>query len=442
VVLKRILLVEDEIPVAENLKSLLELEGYTVDTAESFKKAKEKLNKYNYHIVILDLFLPDGNGMELLPYINLKQSKVIVLTAHGTIDLAIKAVKQGAYDFLQKPITYKKLLSVIKKALKESNLISTDSDLEAIELIGESKFIKELKKTLPELAKKETNILIRGEEGTGKTYIGKIIHKLSSRSEFPVETVIVSNKSTFELEKLFFGSKIPGKESEGLLEKTLRGTLIIRRLENMDFKFQKVLNEVMEKGYFYPLGSSERKALNTRFISTTSQNLYKMTSEKLFYENLLIKLNGEELEVPPLRERREDIVPLFEFFINKFSEEHGLEKPILTDSVYNFLYEYNFPGNISELKNIAERLVLLYHGKPVKVEDLHIKSTEQKNELFSIQNWKQAKKQFEKEFLKRKLIETGGDIKTVAKLINLDLSNVYRKIKEYGLENYVSRKSE
>jgi len=292
------------------------------------------------------------------------------------------------------------------------------------------------------LAKKETNILIRGEEGTGKNYIGKIIHKLSARSEFPVDSVIVSNKSTFELEKLFFGSKIPGKENEGLLERTLRGSLIVRRLENMDLKFQKTLNEVIEKGYFYPLGSNEKIPLNVRFISTTSQNLYKMASENLFYENLLIKLNGEELEIPPLRERREDIIPLFEYFINKFSEEHGLEKPVLTESVYNFLYEYNFPGNINELKNIAERLVLLYHGKPVKTEDLNIKNSEQKNELFSIQNWKQAKKHFEKEFLKRKLIETGGDIKKVAKLINLDLSNVYRKIKEYGLENYVARKSE
>ena len=210
----------------------------------------------------------------------------------------------------------------------------------------------------------------------------------------------------------------------------------------MDLRFQKLLNETIEKGYFYPLGGNERKPLNVRFISTTSQNLYKMASENLFCENLLIKLNEEELEIPPLRERREDIIPLFEHFIKKFSEEHGLEKPIITDSIYNFLYEYSFPGNISELKNIAERLVLLYHGKLVKTEDLQIKSNEQRNELFSIQNWKQAKKQFEREFLKRKLIETGGDIKKVAKLINLDLSNVYRKIKEYGLENYVSRKNE
>jgi len=146
-VLGRILLVEDETTVAENLKTLLELEGFAVDTAENLKKAREKLNKYTYDLAILDLLLPDGNGMELLPFINLKQTKVIILTGHGTIDTAIKAVKQGAYDFLQKPITYKKLLAVVEKALKEVKLNLTLPSLESIELIGESKFVCVLAKS-------------------------------------------------------------------------------------------------------------------------------------------------------------------------------------------------------------------------------------------------------------------------------------------------------
>jgi DNA-binding NtrC family response regulator len=166
-----------------------------------------------------------------------------------------------------------------------------------------------------------------------------------------------------------------------------------------------------------------------------------MATKKLFSERLLVLLNEEEKEIPPLRERKEDIIPLLEHFIEEYCLQSGHEKPILSDDVKKFLLTYRWPGNVRELKNLAERLVLLYPGKLVNISDLQLQPQTTKEEtLFNIENWRKAKKLFEKEFLKRKLLETGGDVKKVAKMINLDIFNVYRKIKEYNLEEYIKRK--
>jgi two-component system nitrogen regulation response regulator NtrX len=436
---KKVLLVEDEIPTLENLKLLLELEGFAVDTASDLKTALQKVKKHRYPLIVLDLKLPDGNGIEILDYIDPKRSKVIVLTAHGSVETAVKALKIGAYDFLQKPISFKELKKVLNKALESLSETSTPKEQILSKLIGFSEAVKKLKQVLPELAQKETPVLIRGEQGVGKTFVGTLIHKLSPQREYPLIKFSVVGKNEFELERELFGSRIPGKEREGIFEKAQRGTVIIIGVEHLPLNIQRKLAKVLKTKTFVPLGEGSPKRLTTRIIATTAKNLYELAREGKFDEELLIQLGQEELEIPPLRERREDIKPLFDHFIEEFSREKGVEKPIITDEVYEFLKKYEFPGNVQELKNIAERIVLLYPGKPVKNSDLNIIPQQSRDDIYIIKNWREAKKQFEKEFLKRKLIETGGNIKEVAKLINLDISNVYRKIKEYHLEDYLKK---
>jgi two-component system NtrC family response regulator len=438
---KKILIVEDEIPTLENLKLLLELEGYTVDTATGFYKAKEKLQKYNYAVVLLDLFLDDGNGMDLLSYINPERTKVIVLTAHGTVNTAVEAMKKGAFDFLQKPITFKKLKPLIDKAL--SSLKSSENNSAEIlnKLVGKSEFIQNLKKELPLLAQSQKNILLRGEEGVGKTFVGRLIHHLSPKGDREVYEFNCFGKDEFLLEKELFGSQIPGKESEGILSTAKGSTVLLKRVELLPLQIQEKLATAIERGYFQPIGGKKEIPLEVRFITTTRQNLYEMANQKLFSERLLVLLNEEEKEIPPLRERKEDIMPLLEHFIEEYCLQSGHEKPILSEEVKKFLLTYHWPGNVRELKNLAERLVLLYPGKVVDISDLQLQPQTTKEEtIFNIENWRKAKKLFEKEFLKRKLLETGGDVKKVAKMINLDISNVYRKIKEYNLEDYIKRK--
>jgi len=444
---KKVLLVEDERATAENVKLMLELEGFAVDTAYDFKTAKEKLSKHHYPLVVLDLLLPDGNGIDLLPLINPERTKVVVLTGHGTIETAVEALKRGAADFLQKPISVKELVKRLKKAAAELEAASASPapGLAAEGLVGNSEFVRRLRELLPEVAASDKNVLLRGEEGVGKTFVGRLVHLLSPRRELPFEKLLVRGKKEreFELEKELFGCELPGKEKVGLLERCQGGTLMLVGVEDLPPRLQQKLADAIEKRSFTPVGSSRRVYFNARLISTTTSNLYEMARRGLFSEELLVKLNEVELEIPPLRERREDVLPLFEYFLEKFSSERGLPKPILSEEATEFLLSYPFPGNVTELKAAAERLVLIKAGQVVSAADLGLgggsPKEEAKSSLFDISNWREAKKRFEKEFLKRKLLETGGDVKKVAKMINLDVSNVYRKIREYKLDEYLKK---
>jgi len=444
VVEKKLLLIEDEEETVRNLKILLELEGFLVDTAVNLETAREKLNRYHYPLIVLDIVLPDGEGLELLKYIDTSKSKVIVLTAFGTVERAVESLKGGVYDFLTKPISVKDLIKTLERAFLElhSNQSGEDLNKTLREIVGKSSFVESLKRQLPQIAEQTGNVLIRGEEGVGKTLIGELIHKISPRKKFPLGKLVVRGKknSSFELDSLLFGSEILGKERLGLLETSSGGSLLLVGIEDLPLKTQEKLLEAIEKGYFTPLGSNRRIKLNIRFISTTTKNLYEMAQKGLFNKDLLMKLNEIELEIPPLRERKEDILPLLNYFLDKFATQRGLEKPKLTDNVIDFLLNYEFPGNVMELKNMAERLVLLKSGKTVEISDLNFQDTKREtSSIFSIQNWKKAKKQFEKEYLKRKLIEANGNVKKVAQMVNLDVSNIYRKIREYNLEDYLKK---
>lgn len=437
------MIVEDEVHTAQNIKLFLDLEGFETDIASDLKSATKKVKENYFPLIVLDLVLPDGHGLELLKYIDLKRSKVLVLTAFGDVGTAVKALKSGAYDFLEKPISLKELAKRLNRAFLE---LSPREEKETLDLskvlIGNSSFTRELREKLPQLAKEEKNLLIRGEEGVGKTFVGELIHRLSPRREFPLKKLLVRGRRerAFELERELFGSEIPGKESVGILEQAKGGTVILIGIEDLPLQVQEKLNRALEERSFTPIGSNRKVFLDLRIVSTTTQNLYEMAQKGLFKGELLFKLNETELEIPPLRERREDILPLFDHFLTKFSEERGLEKPILSESVIEFLLSYPFPGNVMELKNTAERLVLLKPGQVVETEDLGLApSQSEKESLFKIQNWKKAKKLFEKEFLKRKLIEANGDVKKVAQMVNLDVSNVYRKIKAYNLEDYLKK---
>jgi DNA-binding NtrC family response regulator len=442
VVLKRLLIVEDERETAENLKKLCEFEGFAVDTAYDLKTAVEKFKRHRYPLVILDLKLPDGCGVELLDYVNPKETKVIVLTAHGTVETAVSSLKRGAFEYLQKPINFKLLLKYLNRALEELGKLSEEDNPQGVlkELVGNSPFVRKLRETLPQIAAENKNVLIRGEEGVGKTFVGTLIHRLSPRREFKLVKVTVGGKSEAKLEAELFGSTLGGKEKPGAFEIASGGTVILVGIEHMPPRLQKKLNEVLESKSFYSIGDNLRKRFNSRIISTTSVNLYEMAQRGEFNRDLLFKLGQIDIEIPPLRERREDIIPLLNYFIEKLAAEQGYAKPILSDEVVDYLKNYNFPANVRELKNLAERLVLLFKGKIVNISDLGLGPKGDGESLFAPnKTWREAKREFEKEYLKRALIEEGGNIRRVAEKIKLDISNVYRKIKEYGLERYVKK---
>jgi len=444
VVLKRLLIVEDEKETAENLKKLCEFEGFSVDTAYDLKTAVDKFKKHRYPLVILDLKLPDGCGVELLEYVDPSKTKVIVLTAHGTVETAVSSLKKGAFEYLQKPINFKVLFKYLNRALNELGAFSEEDHPNEVlkELVGNSPFVRKLRETLPKIAAENKNVLIRGEEGVGKTFVGTLIHKLSPRREFKLVKVVVGGKSEHKLEAELFGSTLKGKEKIGAFELANGGTVILVGVENLSPRLQQKLNEVLETKSFYSIGDGLRKRFNSRLVATTSANLYEMAKEGKFNRDLLFKLGQIDIEIPPLRERREDIIPLLEFYINKMAEEKGYEKPIFSEDVTEFLKSYHFPANVRELKNLAERLVLLFRGKIVNISDLSLVSRENKESLFAPnKTWREAKREFEKEYLKRALIEEGGNIRRVSERIKLDISNIYRKIKEYGLEKYVKNKS-
>ena len=445
-VLKKVLLVEDEEPTLEGLKKLFEMEGYSVDTATDLKTAKEKVSKYYYPIIILDLLLPDGNGTELLEYVDTKKSKVIILTAHGNIETTTKTIKLGAFDFITKPVSFKELKLVCQKALEvlSSEGIDDNYSNELLnEIVGVSSFVQNLKEKLPKIAYENKNVLIFGEEGVGKTFIAKLIHKLSPRRDFKIFRILPADKSELELEMEIFGSTLPKRNKIGALELAEGGTVILSRIEQFPITVQKKLAEAIRTRSYTPVGSGGlRGRLNVRFIVTTSKNPNELLANNIIDADFLQAINQTEIYIPSLKERKEDIIPLFDYFLGKISKEEGLKKPILTDEVKEVLINREYKGNVKELKTLATLAVILFHGKIVEPSKLCISPEKvDKDDLFELGDIRKAREKFEKAFLKKALIECKGDVRKVAQLVGLDISNVYRKIRTYNLERYTKNKS-
>ncbi|MGC9287199.1 MAG: sigma-54-dependent transcriptional regulator [Hydrogenobaculum sp.] len=432
----KVLIIDDEASIRESISNILSDENISSKTAKSLEEAKKILTKEYFPVILLDIWLEDGSGIDFIDTIKelSPNSSIVMITGHGGIELAVQSIKKGAFDFLEKPLSIEKLLNVLEKAHKEhiknklTNIESKD------DIIGESPAIKRLKEEIKKVAKSNANIVIFGENGTGKELVAKNIHQLSHRKDKPFVDINCAaipdeliESELFGYEKGAFTGALSRKA--GKLEIANEGTIFLDEIGDMSLKAQAKLLRAIETKSFQRLGGLQRIDVDVRFICASNKDLKKLIEQGLFREDLYYRLAVITLEVPPLRERGYDIIILAEYFLDKFCQENKVKPKKLTEEAKEVLLEYNWPGNVRELKNLMERLSITVEEDVIDAESLGIKVEDKEPKDF-----KSAKQEFEKQFIMKKLAQYNYNIKQTAQAIGMDFTNLYRKIKAYNIK--------
>ncbi len=447
-----VMVVDDEKDIREALAGVFTDEGYSVTTAGSSEEALRKLESGAPDLVLLDIWLPGMDGTEALREIKARYPDlpVIMISGHANIEAAVKTTKLGAYDFIEKPLSLDKVMLAAEHAIDHRRLIEENGNLKAralarFAIIGESKAMQALKSDIRRVAPTNGWVLITGENGTGKELVARNIHLLSNRSGSPFIEVNCAaipeeliESELFGHEKGAFTSAVAKKK--GKFDMADRGTIFLDEIGDMSLKTQAKILRILQEKSFERVGGNELITVDVRVIAATNKNLAEQISKGEFREDLYYRLNVIPFQVPPLRERVEDIPLLITHFLNEFSLETAGEQIALTKEAMDSLVKYAWPGNVRELKNLIERLVIMTPSNPITVEDIpsYVKEGTQAphhRAAFSSSLIKEARKDFEREFILRKLKEFGGNIAKTAEAIGIERSHLYRKIRSYGIEH-------
>ncbi len=439
-----ILVVDDEKSVRVLLRELLENEAYSVYEAGSLSELTAFLQNMVPDIVILDLGLPDGSGIEIIPAIKekCKNTEVIVITAMGTVDNAVDSMKLGAYDFITKPFDTRKIRRSVERALnyvkvRRENMalkLQQKNHLYYEEFIGECTQIQELNKLVHKLAFADVPILITGETGTGKNILAKQIHFTLSDKNAPLVYTNCSSIPDSLFESELFGHEKgaftgAGALKKGRVEQAENGTLILDEITEMPYELQaKILNFIQEKS-FYRVGGNRQIAVSTRIIALSNRNMQEEVSRGRFRKDLYYRLNVVHVQVPPLKDRGEDVLVLAEYFMSNFKTKYGKTKTLSADA-NNLLKQYSWPGNVRELKNVLERVYILSESDVIESSDIRFESGEVpeiNGDLKSLLN------DFEKKVIIRSLAENGGNRTQTAEKLGISLRNLQYKLSRYDL---------
>jgi len=432
----KVLIIDDEASIRESISNILSDENISSKTAKSLEEAKKILTKEYFPVILLDIWLEDGSGIDFIDTIKelSPNSSIVMITGHGGIELAVHSIKKGAFDFLEKPLSIEKLLNVVEKAHKEHIKNKLTNIEHSDDIIGESSAIKKLKEEIKKVAKSNANIVIFGENGTGKELVAKNIHKLSYRKDKPFVDINCAaipdeliESELFGYEKGAFTGAVSRKA--GKLEIANEGTIFLDEIGDMSLKAQAKLLRAIETKSFHRLGGLQKIDVDVRFICASNKDLKTLIEQGLFREDLYYRLAVITLEVPPLRERGQDIIILAEYFLDKFCQENKTKQKKLTEEAKEVLLEYHWSGNVRELKNLMERLSIIVEKDTIDADSLEIKIKNKES-----QDFKSAKQEFEKQFILKKLAQYNYNIKQTAQAIGMDFTNLYRKIKAYNIK--------
>lgn len=451
---EEIWILDDEKGILETLKDILQDEGYKVETFCYAKDFLEKFKVKHPKVIFLDLWLKDADGLKVLEEIKKLNPfiPVIIISGHGTIETAVKAIKIGAYDFIEKPLSYERVMVSLKNALKlvaleEENQRLREKVFGKIKLVGISSAITQIREFILKVGPTDTTVLIQGESGVGKEVVAKLIHLHSKRYKEPFVEVNCAAIPETLLEAELFGYEkgaFTGAFTlkKGKLELAHKGTLFLDEVGDMSLLSQAKILRVIQEKKFERLGGTHPIQIDVRIIAATNKNLTEEIKKGNFREDLYYRLSAFPIYIPPLRERKEDIPVLVEEFLEELSYKTGTVKKRLKEDALQLLMEYDWPGNVRELKNFIERLIIITSKDEISAEDIPsdfksmIKSKITKEEApwFKEKNFKIAKNLFEKEFLKRKLLEYGKNISRTAKEIGIERSYLQKKIKDLGIK--------
>jgi two-component system, NtrC family, nitrogen regulation response regulator NtrX len=444
-----ILVCDDEKGVQTSLQGILEDAGFDSEAVSSGEEALELLMKKLFPVVLLDIWLPGIDGLEALAKIRQisPSTSVIMISGHGSIETAVRATKLGAFDFVEKPLSMEKTLLVVKNALHQHQLEEQNRLLrEQIErkyvMIGDSVPMQALRQQIAFAAPTNGRVLIYGENGTGKELVAHLLHLHSPRRDAAfiemncaaIPEELIESELFGHMKGSFTGAS---EDKEGKFAQADCGTLFLDEVGDMSSKTQAKVLRVLEEQRFTPVGGSSSMKVDVRVIASTNKNLEREIELGNFREDLYYRLNVLPFQIPPLRERREDISALTSYFLENFAGRNGKKPPALTRKAVEMLENYPWPGNVRELRNIMERLVIMTPQQRIDVFDLP-ESILNRTILVELEqegasSLQGAREKFEREFIIQKLMEFKGNVSRAAQALQIERSNLYRKMRQLGI---------
>lgn len=448
--MERILIIDDDQNICESIKMILEYENYSVDIAHNAPEGLNKIRQNSYSAILLDIKMPEMDGLEAITKIKEinDYTSVIMISAHASLGNAVEATKKGAYDFIEKPIDRDKLLITVRNAVQQSDLLQKNKQLKEkverkYEIIGQSEAIKNITETIKKVAPTNSRVLITGENGTGKELVARAIYRLSNRANKPFVEVNCAAIPNELIESELFGHEkgaFTGATSLriGKFEQANGGTLFLDEIGDMSLNAQAKVLRSIEEGAIERVGGKNKIPVDVRIIAATNKNLMKEISEGTFREDLFHRLSVIVINVPPLRERREDIPLLIEYFTKIVCEENKFPEKKFNEDAIEYLKILEWKGNVRELRNFVERIIIMnpksiYSLEDVKQQLFPYFKTESEID-FTNDSFQDFKDQMEKIFITKKLKQYNWNISKTAEAIGIQRSHLYNKIKKYGIE--------
>ncbi len=441
-----ILIIEDEETLRESIKRIFTKEGYIADGAESAEKGLSLLETNAYDVILSDIILPGMDGIEMLIRVReqVPDQIVIIMTAYASLDTSVKALRAGAYDYIMKPIIHEEIKQIVRNALRQKSLqaenvllkreIGRDYDFSSI--IGESQAIKMSISLVKKIADTKSNVLLLGETGTGKELFARVIHHNSSRRDMPFVPINCSAIPETLLETELFGhvrGAFTGAVTtkKGILEEAEGGTVFLDEIGDMSLSLQAKLLRVIEDQVIRPVGSTKGSRVDIRFVTASNKNLKAAVKQNAFREDLYYRINVISIEIPPLRERKEDIEALVKYYLKKYSQEMGKKIKELSPDALELMKSYEWAGNVRELQNVIERAILISDGDVINPEHLPVGISSEK--LFSFESFdgKLSIEEYTKAFIQK--YEKEYNEQPLADMLGITRKSLWEKRKKWGI---------
>lgn len=446
---RHILVVDDEPDIRILLKEILEDEGFEVTAAENAAQARDARRMRRPDLILLDIWMPDTDGITLLKewsdgsHVDVP---VIMMSGHGTVETAVEATRLGAYDFIEKPLSIAKLLITLQRAFETFNLQRENLGLRRggaqplAEPIGRSRPMEQLRANTRRIAQHKTSVFITGESGSGKEVIARYLHKHSPRAAGPFVALGVAGLARENPDAELFGTEDDGQVSFGSLEQANGGTLFLKDIADMDLSTQARLLSALEQQALLRVGGREPVSIDVRIIAATRRDLAAEVAAGRFRDDLFYHLNVVPLQVPALREHSDDIDELVSHYLNLFVTQEGLPHREFSTSAKNRMRDYRWPGNIRELKNLVQRLLILGSGDMIEPHEinaaLNIRPQHNGEPLqpgFDLP-LREAREKFEKAYLEYQLHACEGSVSKVADRVGIERTHLYRKLRSLGID--------
>ncbi|MDA0822117.1 MAG: sigma-54 dependent transcriptional regulator [Proteobacteria bacterium] len=443
-----ILVVDDEPDIRSLLKEILEDEGFEISVAENAANAREARRLRRPDLILLDIWMPDTDGITLLKewsdsgHVDVP---VIMMSGHGTVETAVEATRLGAYDFIEKPLSIAKLVLTVQRALQTAvlqreNVVLRKGVTPLDDPIGGSVALQRLRADVGRIAPHKTAVFITGESGTGKEVIARLLHKLSPRANGPFISVSVAGLARENPDAELFGTEHNGQVTFGSIEQANGGSLFLKDIADMDLNTQARLLSALENESLLRVGGREPVRIDVRVIAATRRNLAELVADGTFRDDLFYHLNVVPLHVPALRDRSGDIESLVNYYLEQFESNEGLQRREFSSGAKNRLREYAWGGNVRELKNLVQRLMILGSTEPVSTQEINYAlgiRPQTEGELpfpgFDLP-LREAREKFEKAYLEYQLHTLRGSVSKVAERVGIERTHLYRKLRSLGID--------